>query len=181
MDRRQQKTRKAVFRAFTDLLTRKSYSHISVQDIIDEADIGRSTFYSHFETKDELLRALCQEIFDHVFSADLTREATHDFSAAGESIQDEITHILYHLQDNRNTIRNILSGESREIVMRYFKEYLSPVFAGELEKHPVDLPRDYLLHHMICDFAETVCWWMKNERYSPEEISRFFFHTTLFA
>ena len=180
MDRRQQKTRQAVFEAFTGLLEKKPYSRISVQEIIDAANIGRSTFYSHFETKDELLRALCTEIFDHVFSDDLQRESTHDFSSRKKDIEGEITHILYHLDDNRLYIRSILSCESGEIFMRYFKEYLVQLFSGELEKHRSDVPRDYMLNHMVCDFAETVRWWMQNGQYSAEEISRFFFASTPF-
>lgn len=161
-------------------LRRKAYSKISVQEIIDAANIGRSTFYSHFETKDELLRTLCTEIFEHVFSDDLQRESTHDFSARQKDLKGEITHILYHLDDSRPHIKSILSGESGELFMKYFKEHLAKLFGGELEKCGPDIPRDYMLNHMICDFAETVRWWMHHGQYTAEEIGRFFFATTPF-
>jgi len=174
MDRRQQKTRKAVFEAFTALLEKKSYSKISVQEIIDTANIGRSTFYAHFETKDELLKELCKEIFDHVFSEHLERERTHDFSAREKDLKAEVTHILYHLDDNRVYLKSILSCESGEMFMQYLKAYLVTLFQNEIEKR-ADVPKDYLLNRTVCDFAETVRWWMANDRYSAEEVSRFFF------
>ena len=180
MDRRQKRTRQAVYDAFTRLLENRNYSNITVQEIIDEANIGRSTFYSHFETKDALLKALCTEIFDHVFSDNLSREATHDFSETDRDIRDEITHMLYHLQDSRSYIRRILSSESGDIFMRYFREYLEAVFDSVLEHIESDIPRGYMLNHMVCDFAETVRWWMDHDQYPPEEISRFFFDTTPF-
>lgn len=104
MDRRQQKTRQAIFGAFRNLLERKSFGSITVQEIIDEANVGRSTFYAHFETKDDLLKAMCTEIFQHVFSDDLKKESNHDFSHAGHDFSKEITHILYHLQDNEKNL-----------------------------------------------------------------------------
>ena len=180
MDRRQRKTRRAVFDAFTELLTHRSYSSITVQEIIDAADVGRSTFYAHFETKDELLRALCAEIFEHVFSEEPGVERTHDFSKDVKDISHRLTHILYHLKDNRSSIRGILSSESGELFMKFFRDYLVKVFERELPPDVGDVPGEYLLNHMVCDFAESVRWWMRHEEYSPEEVSGFFMRTAPF-
>lgn len=93
MDRRIAKTRKAIFAAFDALIVKNDYAKISVQNIIDEADIGRSTFYEHFETKDDLLRAKCTDLFEHIFVPDGT-EATHAFSR-NSTFEEKIMHILY--------------------------------------------------------------------------------------
>ena len=76
MDRRQRKTREAIFKAFILLLSKKHYNNITVGEIIEIADVGRATFYSHFETKDFLLKELCRELFDHIFNVE-----KHDFNA----------------------------------------------------------------------------------------------------
>ena len=79
MDRRQQKTKIAIHQAMTTLLKKKKFEALTVQDIIDEANIGGSTFYSHFETKEELLEEICREMFAHVFSKDLAPEKKSRF------------------------------------------------------------------------------------------------------
>ena len=177
MDRRQRKTRSAIFRAFTALLERKNYNSITVQDIIDEADIGRSTFYAHFDTKEDLLQALCAEIFAHVFSADLHKEQTHDFSGGADGMHGKLTHILYHLQDNRAYVRCILSSESDELFMRFFKSQMRHEFELALEGRPLDVPKDYMLDQLVCAFAESVRWWMHHPEYAPEDVSRFYLST----
>ena len=177
MDRRQRKTREAIFRAFTGLLKEENYSKITVQQIIDRADIGRTTFYTHFETKDALLESFCTDIFDHVFSDDLDKERTHDFSH-DHDVRARLKHVLYHLQDHMEYLSGILSGESRDVFMGYFKKHLKDLFSVVKVPYTASVPQDYLLNHMVCDFAEAVQWWSGHTQYSPEDISRFFFSTT---
>lgn len=99
MDRRIAKTRKAIFVAFDALIVKNDYAKISVQNIIDEADIGRSTFYEHFETKDDLLRAKCTDLFEHVFVPYGT-EASHAFSR-NSTFEEKIMHIPVLLATKR--------------------------------------------------------------------------------
>lgn len=175
MDRRQQKTRQAIFSAFGNLLEKKSFRNITVQEIIDEANVGRSTFYAHFETKDDLLKAMCTDIFHHVFSDNLTQESNHDFSNAEYGFEKRITHMLYHLQDNRNHLKGLLSCESGEIFMKYFKSYLYEIFPDYMEQHSYRAPDDYVLNYAVCSFSETVRWWItEHDYYTPEEIASFF-------
>lgn len=67
MDKRTQKTQEAIFEAFFDLLNESSFHDITVGKLIAKANIGRSTFYSHFNRKDDLLAAVCANFFHHVF------------------------------------------------------------------------------------------------------------------
>ena len=173
MDRRQRKSRQAIFRAFTELLKEESYTKITVQQIIDQADVGRTTFYTHFETKDALLESFCAEIFEHVFSEVLDKEKTHVFSGDHDT-KAKVTHILYHLQEHIEYLPGILSGDSDAVFMGYFKERLSGLFAKAVRQSQA-VPYDYMLNHMVNDFAETVRWWARHSEYAPEEISAFFF------
>ena len=175
MDRRQKKTRDAIFKAFSKLLEKKKYNNITVQDIIDEANVGRSTFYAHFETKDELLRAMCTDIFSHVLSDVLLSEETHDFSTRNNGLEAKITHILYHIKDSKNDIIGILSCESSELFMNYFKLYLSEMFKKHLDEIKVAAPTDFVLNHLVGSFAESIKWWITSEmKYEPEDIARYF-------
>lgn len=164
MDRRQRKSRKAIFDAFTILLRSKRYEQITVQDIIDTADISRSTFYAHFETKDMLLKAMCSDIFDHIFAGDLCQY--HD---QGPQLQARLSHILFHLQEQKSQVVGILSCESDELFMSYFKERLNTLFGLYLQEFPQTVPQDFLLNHLVGSFSEAVRWWVRAGMHEPPE------------
>ncbi len=184
MDRRQKKTRFAIFSAFTALLAKKSYSQISVQEIIDTANVGRTTFYSHFETKDYLLKELCRELFDHIIDStgpEHPEAHGHYFDcAATDSV---FLHLILHLQKNDNHILDLLSSENNNIFKHYFKENLKKLVLSlvnegkDLQKS--NLPQDYLVNHIAATFVETVDWWLVGGmRESPKEITEYFLAAT---
>jgi len=66
LDRRVQKTRKLLQDALIELVAEKSYESVSIREILDRANVGRSTFYAHFQDKDQLLHSILDRL-DELF------------------------------------------------------------------------------------------------------------------
>ena len=135
MDRRQKKTRAAIFAAFSELAAKKSYNKITVQEIIDIADIGRTTFYAHFETKDDLLKSLCEELFGHIVGSAMDHTHTHGLYSDGIAPHSIFLHLLQHLEENDSNILGLLSSASSDIFLRYFKDSLKDLVLLYIAAH----------------------------------------------
>lgn len=180
MDRRQKKTRESIFNAFTELLSEKHYNQITVGEIIEKADIGRATFYAHFETKDFLLKELCEELFCHIFDATEEGKEKHQHIFSCDAPSSVILHLIQHLQKNDNKILDLLSCENNELFLRYFKENLKLL----IKKHPhlfgvekpLGLPDDYWINHVSVTFVETIRWWLYNgTKENSQTLSNYFY------
>lgn len=179
MDRRQRKTREAIFGALTRLLGKRAYHQITVQDIIDEADIGRATFYAHFETKDYLLKELCDELFGHIINTAMGLPHGHNHYDCGKASDSVFLHLLRHLQENDLNILSLLSSQNNEIFLQYFKINLKKLvqlrFAEQGKLKESGLPEDYLVNHISSSFVETVSWWIsRGMKETPEELANYF-------
>ena len=168
--------------AFEFLLTEKRYEQITVQDIIDRANIGRSTFYAHFETKDDLLRYTCQALFEHVFGEHLSSEKSHDFSSDKGTLDIMLTHILYHLKDDRSRYLRIFSCESADLFWRYFQDQFETLVKRYGAKDPAfvkKVPEDYYMNFYCSAYIESVKWWFQTGlKISPEELASYFARVT---
>ncbi len=179
MDRRQKKTREAIFKSFTKLLSKKHYNRITVGEIIDNADVGRATFYAHFETKDFLLKELCEELFCHIFDATEKGGEKHQHIFDCDAPSSVILHLLQHLQNNDNNILELLACENNELFLRYFKESLKKLIQKQPQifgnKKNSELPDDYWINHISSTFVETLRWWIDNGmKENPETLSDYF-------
>lgn len=179
MDRRQKKTREAIFAAFIELLAQKNVSQITVGQIIQQADVGRATFYAHFETKEYLIKALCEELFCHIFDAAGKEPSDHHHIFHCEAPESVFCHLLQHLQKNDNHILELLAGQNNELFLGYFKSSLLKLVENRLEEFQTEaskeLPRDFWVHHIAASFVQTVRWWLNTGMtQTPETMDRYF-------
>ena len=180
MDRRQRKSREAIFHAFIALLSQKGFEQITVGEIIERADVGRATFYAHFETKEFLLKELCKELFCHIFDAgENEHPATHKHIFDCEAPQSVFLHLFRHLQKNDNNVLALLAGQNNDLFLRYFKADLQDLVESQLhlfaQRKSKVLPESFWIDHITATFIETVRWWVKNGmKETAEEITEYF-------
>ena len=179
MDRRQRKTREAIFKAFTELLSQKDFNQITVGEIIDKADVGRATFYSHFETKDFLLKEFCEELFCHIFDTEKNTNDEHKHIFECDASEPVFLHLLQHLQKNDNNILTLLSSQNNELFLRYFRCNLEILVEEHLDlfesQRDEKIPLPFWKNHIVSTFVETIRWWTENGMSeSPEVITEYF-------
>ena len=178
MDRRQRKTRQAIFEAFINLLSQKEFNRITVGEIIERADIGRATFYAHFETKDFLLKSLCKELFCHIFDAE-RQNHKHKHIFECDCSDSVFLHLLKHLEHNDNHIAELLSSENNDLFLNYFKSELTILIKNSsqnlLSFKPECVSDEFYINHISATFVQTVYWWSKEKFKLPaEEIYKYF-------
>ena len=128
LDRRQQKTRAALHAAFRDLLLEQGYEALRIGDVAARANVGRSTFYEHYRTMDDLLRASLRGPFATL--AGLV-EAPHTPDA-----MCALGPLLQHFRDNQQVARVLLGWPTRAVLA----SSLADLVAGRLRTIPLARP-----------------------------------------
>ena len=161
------------------MLSKKEFNQITVGEIIKVADVGRATFYSHFETKDFLLKEFCSELFCHIFDIenDVGHQHRHIFECDGS--ESVFLHLFQHLQKNDNNILALLSSQNDELFLKYFRTNLESLVESHIslfESSKVQtVPMAFWKNHIVSTFVETIKWWIDNgAKERPEVITEYF-------
>ncbi len=118
-DRRVERTRLALLNAFRALILERGYDRMTIRDIVEAADVGRSTFYEHFESKDDILRQSLTGPFCILADA-----------AADSHVQAHLEMIVAHFWENGRLGRVIFSGSPRRVVTRRLAELIEERLAA---------------------------------------------------
>ena len=163
LDRRTERTRQALIDAFVALLFERGYDEINVAEIIERANIGRSTFYEHYAGKEALLR----ETIARQFGV-LAGLVDGTVSAA------RIVRLLDHFIEHGKLSRTLLNGPTRPLMVRCLAELIEPML-GSLYRpdsgaEPL-LPRAMIAAQIAEAQLALIGQWLANRACSAEALA----------
>jgi AcrR family transcriptional regulator len=174
-DRRVLRTRRSLKDALLALILEKGYDSVTIEEITERADLGRTTFYLHYKDKEELLLESISELVD-----DLVKQTR-------DSTVEPILLSFYHARDNADLYRIILRGEGafkaierlRKIVAQTIDELLGEALhdlaVQENTKIEPLVPMKIFIHYFSGSLLGIMTWWLEEEEpYTPEEMTEMF-------
>jgi AcrR family transcriptional regulator len=172
-DRRVSKTRKALKEALTDLILEEGYEGVTVQDVIDRADVGRSTFYAHFVDKDDLLMAILADL--DVPAPDASSWNPHD-PAFGWTLE-----LFRHFGSGKRLFKAVASSQSGALARRETTQRLERLAHAELSRLKAGRKLDSfkletVVRFLVGTFIGFMDWWMReeNEHLPAEQVDHAF-------
>jgi AcrR family transcriptional regulator len=172
-DRRSQRTQQALMDALIALLAVKRYDEISINDIVDCANVGRSTFYAHYQTKDDLLKSGFERVLDMLIQHISFTETVQD-------LQMDTTLLFRHAQGHYELYRTLVWGSGFDLLTKdghaalsaKFQESFTLLLSGKTEP---SIPLDILSYSMAGTLLILLKWWLDNKMpYPPEYMDEIF-------
>jgi AcrR family transcriptional regulator len=166
LDRRVQRTRRGLHDALISLILEKKYESITVQEILDRADVGRSTFYLHFQDKDELLHSGLQNLESMLKSVQAAYTTVSGKSSYERIIGFSLA-MFEHAKEYREVHRALLGSNAEPIVRRHIHSALAGVIRQEvrmelLKRKRGDCPvsPELLTHFLVSTHISVLTWWL---------------------
>jgi AcrR family transcriptional regulator len=167
-DRRVRRTRDAIRRALMDLTTEKGYEAVTVADIIDRADIGRSTFYNHFTDKQHVLHASMDEVGDFLRAQRAARpDQLFAFSRA----------MFDHVDEQRALLRVLIGRHGSARMHLHIQRQLAELVREDLGAAggPVDVPIDLTVDFVVGAYLALLSRWVEEaDPRTPQEMDAAF-------
>jgi AcrR family transcriptional regulator len=184
LDRRVRRTRHALEQALISLILEKGYDSVTIEDITNRADLGRTTFYLHYRDKEDLLMqtidSIAEDFLEH-------HEAVlGQFESPKSAINKlklnldkrVINHIFLHARENADLYKVMLRGEggvkaSHRLVDLIKDETIKRL--KSIKELEFDVPIEVISVFFAGTLVELIKWWLEEEQpYEIEEMVKYF-------
>jgi AcrR family transcriptional regulator len=172
-DRRSRRTRQLLGDALVELMLEKHFENITVQDILDRADVGRSTFYAHYTDKESLLLSQIEHIIHEL------EEYASDSRSIHHGLLPSLA-LFRHVKEQRRLMQAFVWGRGAEILTQDFQGQISKMIEQNLRAMTGDaiifsVPVSVIAKFVMSTFLMLLRWWFDEDmRNTPEEMDEMF-------
>ena len=174
-DRRVQKTQNLLREALVSLLAEKPYDSIVVKEILDRANVGRSTFYMHFQDKEDLLVSGIHEMLGPV-------PARPSPGKGNERFLWFSLPVFEHHYMHAHAWGDKIGAKGRAILHEHLRRVLAKVIQSSMRREPGSvwrpsrrIPGDLISEYVASTFVLVLNWWLdKKMPLPPKEINGLF-------
>lgn len=176
-DRRVQRTRQLLREALLSLILERGYDSLSIQDITDQANLGRATFYLHYQTKEDLLIECMENLVDE-FNEQLKGQPLQEWSLEEGA---PIEQIFLYASQQASLYRVVMSSQGGVRVSRRLHELIARSIQ-DLMRHAIaerglspQLPIEFISNYYAGSLMSLVFWWLEaGMPYPADEMARMF-------
>jgi AcrR family transcriptional regulator len=159
--------------ALVELIRENEYNTITVSDIIDRANVGRSTFYAHYRDKDDLFVGELDRVIDVLSRHVPDQKEMPFFPSLG---------LFRHVGEEYELYKSLLWGPGIDLLIKHLQKSLSKrIEQGLMDSgKEFSVPNPILANFIGGSFLTLLQWWLENRMiYSPEEMDEIFRELTL--
>jgi AcrR family transcriptional regulator len=172
-DRRSQRTRHLLSNALVELIREKDYNTITVSDIIERANVGRSTFYAHYRDKDDLFVGEMDRVIEVLSQRIPGQKDLPFFPSLG---------LFNHVGEEYQLYKALIWTPGIDLLIKHMQKSLSQRVEEGLQQsgREFEVPIPILANFMVGSFLTLLKWWLENKMvYSPEEMDGLFRKLTM--
>jgi len=169
IDQRVRRTRERLGDALIDLVQEKPFDSITVQEVLDRAEVGRSTFYVHYRDKDDLFMSDVDEFLEG-FASSLSRRGERSDRVA------PVRELFAHVADARRLYDAFVESgklsDFMELAHGHFAQSIEVRLSGLPRACGIDAERRVVLAQASAGaMLSLMTWWLRQAvRPTPDEM-----------
>jgi len=152
--------------ALFELIKEKNYESITIQEITNQADVHRATFYLHFATKEELLATSLESLFVDLEARTKAESGVEEPSFLKESKAGRI--MFEHVAEYADLYRVLVGQKGVGYVTHHIINYMTTIFDEKLrndfpDEEILPIPRILIARHLTGSIYSLLTWWLEND------------------
>ncbi|MBX9592267.1 MAG: TetR/AcrR family transcriptional regulator [Hyphomonadaceae bacterium] len=163
MDRRVVRTRGLLQHALVALIQKKKYEAITIEEICAAANVGRSTFYAHYTSKDELKRSGLDHLRRRLI--DRQKEALAASGGLGGRSLSFSLPLFEHAREHLHLYRALVGSRGGAVALDTIRRIVADLVRTELtagiDKRSADaMPRELVIQYVVGAYMAVLIWWL---------------------